>query len=199
MKATTTCMVLLVLGVACTWGCRKPSNPAGPPLTQSGYFPNTIGSSWVYEVYDSVAARRYDKTLRITDTLRLNGIQVSVWTICDSVRCDSMFISVRQDTVWRFFSRTDSSGEVFYVLPLVVGRTWSRPWGWDSVVSLETISVRGRVYNAYQVHGVWHEFNIYKQERRWFVPFVGMVQRQYRCFGFCYDNEMWELKEYSLP
>lgn len=199
MKVATTWMMLLVVGVACTWSCRKTTSPVGPPFTASGYFPNIVGSFWVYEVYDSVSPRRYDKTLRITDTLRLNGMPVSVWTICDSVRCDSMFISVRQDTVWRFFSRADSSGEVLYVLPLVVGRTWSRRWGRDSVVSFETISVRGRVYNAYQVHGVWGGFNVYEQERRWFVPFVGMVQRQYRCFGFCNDNEMWELKQYSLP
>jgi hypothetical protein len=191
-----------VLAVVFSCSCRKSAGPTGPPMVGEGYFPSTIGIYWVYEVFDSVAMRRYDRVVRIADTVHRETVPVYVWTLCDSMRCDTTFIRIERDTVWKysFYSEPPRySREVYYVLPLVVGATWPVSFGRDSVVSLETISVRDQVYRAYQVYGVRRRFNVYESEHRWFVPYLGMVKRQYRCQGFCDNNEVWELKDYGIP
>lgn len=188
------------LTVVFTWSCRRVSNPVGPPSIGSGYFPNTIGSYWVYEVFDSIAMRRYTKDVRIADTVRLNDVLVQVWARCDTAKCDTLFLWVDRDTVWRYFLNGGYDREIMYVLPLVVGQIWPRRFGGrDTVSTLETMIVQGQLLNAYRVDGVWGGFNVRESEGRWFVPYVGLVKRYYRCVGFCDDNETWELKHYVIP
>lgn len=67
-------------------GCGdKTTSPAGG----AAYFPENIGSTWVYSVYDSLSEHSYDMTVSVIDTTTLRDLPVKVWVYDGDGRIDT--------------------------------------------------------------------------------------------------------------
>jgi len=97
-------VLIFAAGMLLTLGCKEASNPVGPPLIDRDYFPNSIGTRWVYQVYDSVADRQYDRVVAVVDTLRvLPTILATLWISHEVGGTDTAryHLTIIGDTVYR--------------------------------------------------------------------------------------------------
>jgi len=184
--------------------CSDKSTRTPPP---GDYFPNEVGSVWVYSVYDSLTERSYDMTVSIADTATLVGdTPVTLWVFAGDGNIDTMYVFVSGDTM-TFHAPSSMTISRMYVFPLSVGKEWNcgQSCIWEySVEQRGTIDVPARPFaNAYDIRGESGGFNCYGLNSEWFVPHVGPVWI-YR-YSFCtlyYPlvdiNEIWELKSYNI-
>jgi hypothetical protein len=194
---------ILLVTIALSVGCRKASGPIGPPVVDTDYFPNSVGTRWVYQVDDSAAVRQYDLVIEIVDSIRIDSMNFAkLWLIYEPGGVDTVkrYFAVVHDTVREYFYSAVWWYEAKYVLPLTVGSGWPNPCGGTVVVSREDIIVEaGSFLNTYVVHRRYGCLNLYEVERNWVYPNVGVVKSHYKCGGFCYDNKVLSLKEYNIP
>lgn len=198
-----TIMLIVISVLVAIFGCGDKSTSTLPPID---YFPNNIGSVWIYSVYDSLTERSYDMTVSIADTATLWDMPVTLWVFESDGNFDTMYVFVEDDTVT--FQAVRSQGLAKrYVFPLSVGNEWDcgETCFWDySVDQKGAIDVPARTFaNAYHIDGNSYMPNAFGYRSEWYVPYIGMV-RIYR-YSFCTvyspmvdPNEIWELKSYQL-
>ncbi len=195
-------LILIAISIV-LFSCGDKSTGTSP---SNDYFPNEVGSVWVYAVYDSLTEQSYDMTISIADTATLWDMPVTLWVFAGDENTDTMYVSVEDDTVTFHAVRSQGLAKR-YVFPLSVGNEWDcgQSCAWDySVDQKGAIDVPARRFaNAYDIRGRSGGFNCYGTHSEWFVPHVGPVWI-YR-HSFCTIgwpmvdlNEIWELKSYQL-
>lgn len=190
----STLMIFAVMATGCG---KKASNPVAP----APYFPDKIGSVWVYSVYDSLTESSYNLTVSVVDSTSINDRPATLWTFEGNGEVDSLYLTASGDTVM-FFGHHGTYLEKEYVLPLTVGKEYgpnSRHYLVDKTGSVNVPA--GRFANSYHIAGDFFNPNDHRTSGEWFVPGVGRVW-EYR-HGFCtvcspmlYLNEVWELVGY---
>jgi hypothetical protein len=196
-------LVIICAAVAIT-AC---DDKATGPERSGHYFPNDVGSVWIYSVYDSLTQASYDMTVSIVDTVTMADTPVTVWVYEDGGDADTLFVSVAGDTVtFHNSDRTYLTG--MYVFPLSVGEEWNcgQSCAWEYIVEERgDVDVpAGRFSNAYKIRGRLGGFNYYGRNSEWFAPHIGAV-RVYRysictvCSPMIDVNETWKLISYNFP
>lgn len=177
----------------------------GHPGSRLADFPNTVGTNWVYAIYDSV--RQQADTVDITIIgSRFDPFGTTITTLWFQSSAYSGLGSVGyyKDTVRLYggwgFGRT-------FVFPLVVGKSWGFDFrrGWDSVrvVSLDSITVPAGQFSkclfllgrSYQVGPVATYYT-----KTWFVPKIGII-KMYTYGGSAGPREtsvVWSLLRYHI-
>lgn len=195
-------LILIAISIV-LFSCGDKSTGTSP---SNDYFPNEVGSVWVYAVYDSLTEQSYDMTISIADTATLWDTPMTLWVFAGDGDIDTMYVSVEDDTVTFHAIRSQGLAKM-YVFPLSVGVEWDcgQSCAWDySVDEKGAITVFARRFaSAYNIRGEFFGFNSYGRNSEWYVPYIGMV-RIYR-YSFCTvcspmvdTNEIWELKSYQL-
>lgn len=195
-------LILIAISIV-LFSCGDKSTGTSP---SNDYFPNEVGSVWVYAVYDSLMEQSYDMTVSIADSGTVNEIAATLWVFSGNGEIDTQYVVVSGDTV-TFFPGDHSTFLKMYVFPLSLGNSWncgeSCIWNY-AVDRIEPIEVpAGAFANAYHIDGDFFNPNVRGINSEWMVPGVGAV-RIYR-YSFCTvcspmvdTNEIWELKSYRL-
>lgn len=194
-------LILVATGLS---GC---SDKTTGPARVAAYFPEKIGSTWIYSVHDSLSDRSYDMTVSVIDTTTLRDLPVSVWVYDGDGRIDTQYVYNSGDTVM-VYSENGWGFDKMYVFPVDVGTGWNcgescaRDYVVDRKGSIQTPA--RRFANAYHINGHFSMPNTMENSKEWFVPGVGSVW--FFRFGMCtvcspmiYVNEIWELRNYHLP
>jgi len=133
----------MLLSILVALGCGNDDNPGAPPNVSSQYFPNRIGTQWVYAVYDSVRDVADTITVKIVDTVTIAAIDrvASIWTFEPSGRWEDQWLGNSYDTLWIVGPESFNPGSDIdtvsiyfwpdpptmyrmYVLPLAVDGCW---------------------------------------------------------------------------
>jgi hypothetical protein len=165
-------------------------------------FPNSIGSSWEYFLYDSLTDRIDTVSVAITDTTTLpNDEQSTIWIYTYSDKTDTTYVSISGDTVKLYYDVNALWNYRSYIFPLEVGNTWIGGNG-DStiVVTSSAISVTaGEFQNGFLIETNLAGFNRWGTISSWFVPHIGPVRMHRKEFALGpFKNETWELLDYTL-
>lgn len=172
-------------------------------LTNPGYFPNEVGTRWIYDRFDSLAMER--TTLRVEivrDSVWKDGSIYKMWVFDKSNLYDTLYVRSTADSVL-FYRYLEGSPEEVMLIPLSVGQSWVHPvWVRDStrVIAKDLIKVQGINYpDAYRIHRRLFAFNDYRTDDRWFVPHVGIVKLEnwHYLFGWI-SKENWFLQDLKL-
>lgn len=186
-------VILPLLLVSCDERTREPTEAA----EQS--FPNSVGSQWVYTVYDSITGSIDTAQVDIVRTVDIgNGVQAAVWkyTLSDAVWYRYMRTADRRVLEYRDTNR--ASGNTLYLFPLEVGTKWVSNPSWSDtsiVVMRDTLSFPARVFeNAVFVKRGWNTPGSSGRTDTWFVPKVGIVRLSlWSATAADTTCELWEL------
>jgi hypothetical protein len=178
--------ICLLTGICCLAimfaACSSATDPSSRP-----YFPNTIGTTWIYEVDDSLAGSTDTVTVTVIGSAMIDSsTRAMLWQYRYPSRTDTETVWSSGDTIRmaRFINGRVGWGSLFLssgeiILPLATGKGWSLFSGTDSVAEQGTISVPAGIYsNGYHLEGWWYMTNEGGHNRTWFVPYVGIVSME---------------------
>lgn len=147
-------------------------------------YPNQVGDSWLYLLYNS-GTYSYDR-LRITNTgttKLANGLPVSKLMVEYPTVTDTNFIYVTKDTIRLYETRAKNSCLEGYVLPLSKGKTWS---GFNNAMSSDKTTVIKEITIEVFPHMFYKGYEMYRQGWIfeggysyifWYVPGIGVVKK----------------------
>jgi hypothetical protein len=162
-------------------------------------FPNSVGSQWVYAVFDSMANSWDTVRVDIISTVDIGfGDRASVWRY------------TRSDAVWHRYMRTAgrrvleyhnpdrTAASTLYIFPLQVGNRWiSNPTWHDTsfVTMIDTVPSLSRVFeNAFFIERKWQASGSSGRADTWFVPRIGIVKLNlWATTSMDTTRELWEL------
>ncbi len=195
---------------------KPPVNPVNPPHatpTASEYFPNSVGDSWEYYVYDSSQFNgipEYTVTVKITNIQKLvDGKDAAVWQYQYPWGIDTNYVRLTGDTV-KIFSLAYSSTIGYlqfpgrkFLLPFKDGQQWYGDLYGVSTYNVTAMPiVKTNFYefdSSFRIYNQYAGPNIEYEDEFWFRPNIGMVQIHYHEYnlGPIY-RVLWQLKKYSL-
>ena len=162
------------------------------------YFPNTIGTSWTYAIFDSIGQRADTAIVTVAgQTIHPYFGPVTALRTAYKNRTDSQYVRISGDTM-TIYEENDARS---YVFPLSVGQRWT---GWflidTSIVTQRgTISVpMGSFQNGFKVESTVRGYNIFFRKSVWLVPQVGIVDVRLTVVGIGYETTTWKLLTYHV-
>lgn len=175
----------------------------GPLKFRLSQFPNKIGTSWTYEVYDSIARVLDTVVVHIVGlTVLPNNKVATLWQITSRSGVDTQYVFTSGDTL----RMSDDPSALFirttYVFPLQEGKGWRGGFPSDTVTVMSRGSVTvpvGRFDNAFELEERWGFLNDYGRVSSWLVPNVGLVRMHVQMMGFSFGNSVWELTSFAIP
>jgi len=183
-------------------GCESTTSSV-PNITYSKeYFPNKPGDQWVYNVYDSVLNTQEIVTVRVIGTKELPDKNVAkVWLFEYPDVTDTSYVVTLKDTIL-FYAPDLISIDHVYLTPLRVGSTWTGGWTNDQYAVQTSGSVivnTMRFDSAYEIKETAHSLNFFRKKDEWFVPGLGMVERNWYEYNLSPpENKVWKLKSSNL-
>jgi hypothetical protein len=172
------------------------------------YFPNTVGSMWHYNVYDSKGAPIDKLIVRITEhnSDRISS-EIKCWNYSyklNTVRNYKKYIELRGNKVIEYDEADGQNGHLMYDLPLTVGKSWFIGRTDDAlykdsayVLANKTFSYYGNVFTSYQIGIPYYGIkDITTKEIRYFVPNIGLVAFYYA--ENTLNEEKYELYNYKI-
>jgi hypothetical protein len=178
----------------------------------TNYFPNSVGSKWIYSVMDSIRSLMDTVMVEIVGSKILPGnIPVTVWHFScayGSGACldDTLYVRTNGDSVITFlynhqFYGTD--GRASYIFPLVVGYGWEINYDSSLVLEENPTSINaGEFSTAFKIHrSNSRPPNYLLLADSWFVQNVGLVKMdlvEWDTWWFRHRIEHWELIWYHL-
>lgn len=175
----------------------------GKQVIHAGNFPMSLGSTWKYAVYDSIAHTADTVVVSIIDSTALSdGTTAAVWKYAYRRSVDSQYVTRAGDSIMVYRSPDVRSLSMILALPLEVGREWiTSPPGTMKIVAKEKVHPpAGSFANALRVEQ--HPFigNFYGGTTYWFVPDVGLVRMHRSWMDTMADNSVntvWELLSFE--
>lgn len=176
----------------------------------SEYFPNKIGNSWQYSVYDSSLQKQYNVTVTITGINKLvDGYDAYIWQYKYPDYADTNYVRLDVDTIKVYDkSRIETiRGLQFplntYVLPFKDGQRWDgKLLAVDSshVTAIDSISTSSETFiNGFNIYHYYLGPNIEYIDNYGFIPNIGMVKMYFNHYNFAPRNkQLWQLKKYIL-
>jgi hypothetical protein len=184
-----------------------------PKTITSNYFPNTVGDSWEYEVYDSSAFNgipEYTVKVNITSTVKLiDGINANVWQYEYPWGNDTNYVRIIGDTVKTFsltYSKTIEDLQfprTIFLLPFKDENRWNGGlYGIDTfhVSSEGIIKTNFFIFDScFKIYNHYLGPNLENKYEYWFRPNIGMIQIHFNKYslGPTY-RVLFQLKKYSL-
>jgi hypothetical protein len=216
--------VVVAVAAMATMQCSK--RPTEPEPKRPPYFPNTVGSQWVYEVHrarveqDTLWQYRDTVTVTITDTARMydTGMAASVWEYAPKYWgvTEGLYFTTMYGTVGvspfdsayelvNLYLATDSDIPYLrFQLPLEVGGTWpSDIWdcgrgGPPKVMADTTIDTpAGSFENCYEVFRSCSDWHGAVHLRDWVKPSIGVV-RSVHFDSHSNKTNVWTLLDYKI-
>ena len=174
-----------------------------PPRPTPEDFPSTIGSQWVYSIYDSLGNSKDTAVVTIIGRFNYPSYRyVSKIQIKYRDHTDTTAVGYAHDTVISGWGNY-----MWYIFPLVVGNSW----GYDYKLERDTTTViaktsaivlAGYFRNVYLVREKYFQVGpvAYHTSTAWFVPRVGIIKLSKSNYGGSnYDKVFsWELISYHI-
>jgi hypothetical protein len=159
-----------------------------PPVLSVGSFPNTIGSLWIYQVYDGYNNLIDTVEVKIFANASPTKLQTAaVWAYNyyhDPSKNYNKFISVKDNLAIQYTSFDDSVGIKLFQFPLSLGSSWYVGHSWDSTFHADTakvIEITNQKFNniTYTVYKIKRMFQVnaglYTTEYIEFIPDLGIL------------------------
>jgi hypothetical protein len=187
---------------SCTEGTVNPyltDNEQGRSLIDSGFYPNTVGSYWKYELSD-MYGNPYDTAavVLLSKEILNNGSQILNYVYVDSYKSYQLSEELKTNDVQRYNPFTHMTCLETMKIPLSVGLKWQSTCSrWDlnlneSLVPYETVveSLDSIIINNYSFAAYKIVVNLidstympngipYAKETQYFVPYVGFIKGTY--------------------
>lgn len=164
-------------------------------------FPNMIGNSWKYSVYDSLANELDTVNVNISgEKILPNSVVSKIWTYSGGNFTDTNYVAFYGDTL-KVFKKDDLDYPTEQIVfPLIIGKVWNFNGDTNRVKSIETVNVgAGNFNNAYHIFKKSIGLNFQLVEDLWVVPGVGIVKKNRNEFSLGpVENSHWELLDYGL-
>jgi len=200
----TTLKILLLSGLIglTALGCGQNNTVSPNPLPSDSLsakeaFPNRIGDSWTYSVFDSIKKTTQTVVMKIVgDSLFKNGKTYKIWQY-DLSGKKAYYVNITADTVQIISPLIYKA----YVFPLFFNKAWTGPApGKCKITKIETLNVpAGTFKNCYVIHREVAVTNYFLDEYVWFKPHVGVIKRQaYERDLGAQTNRVWKLMSYHL-
>ena len=205
------CIVLIILFS----NCSKSINPI-KNVASNSYFPNTVGSYWIYDVYDSSnphyppRPKQYSVTIKVLGTkTMIDGKQASMWQYEYPWEIDTNYIRIEGDTVKTFDKDYSSSISDFDYPRQIFILPFKDQTGWNGkLIGIDTFIV-AKCYNistsyisydtCYNIYHYNYELpDLVYYDNYWFKPNIGFVKIYYKDWFAPYYKSVWNLKEYKL-
>ena len=162
------------------------------------YFPNTIGTSWTYAIFDSLGRQADTAVVTVAgQTIHAHYGPVTAWRTTYRNRTDSQYVRISGDTM-TIYEDNDARS---YIFPLSVGQQWSGLF----LVDTSTVTQRGNIcvpagtfQNGFKVESTVRGFNIRYRKSVWLVPRVGIVDIQVTFVGIGLETTTWTLLTYHV-
>lgn len=124
-------LILFLITIA-VYACKDSStnNSASSEFTVD-QFPLTVGSTWMYDVYDSVAMKRDTLNVRIAGNTKLSdSTPATIWEYKYTQRTDTLYVTHATNTVFFYpSSSTTYTGKPLpqyeLIFPFVSGNHWT--------------------------------------------------------------------------
>ena len=192
--------------------CACYENTVGPQ-PQPDPFPNTAGSWWRYEVFDSLTMTTDTALVTVLDsTVIQNGDSFTVWSVVFSDRSGPSFTRIANDTITVTLSASlfyGSRNEQF-VRPLTLGSKWNGILELNDsseVISIGDLVTRAGMFsNVVEISRKWNDgFEGNGARNMTFIaPNVGIVRQVEIVYvnpgsgPFTTVHALWELLEYDI-
>lgn len=198
-KLVNTILIFAIMGM---FSCEKYTIIQGEE-----YFPNTIGSLWIYKVTDSLQNKTYELEVRIVKDTLINDLHYKKWTYSCNDYVKSKYVLVENDSIFINVLATDSNLYIsdILILPFEKGSNWEFPvyGSFDSHYEVEDVKDMKILNRDFENVSVIRKnaggMNEYITNRFYMKPKLGMVKFETRqILWTVYQNEVWELKRCDL-
>jgi len=174
------------------------------------YFPNSVGSKWIYKVRDSLNQNDINVTVEIVGTTVLPGNDpVTIWHLsCSqlSTACidDTVYVRIVGDTVitFSFWRNTLWEAGASYVFPLELGNGWNINFESTLVADKDSIVISaGKFDEAFRLYRerFWGLLTYSFNSNIWYVHNIGIIKMDLAEYLIAPTRlEKWELIWYHL-
>ena len=169
------------------------------------YFPNDVGTEWIYEVHDVITGTYDTVTVLIVAEDVWQSLDVTVWEYWWRNRVDTQYVATQLNTL-SFYNKGSTLPVAKYVIPLVDGAMWAYQhcYGMATTVVdfVDTCPPQAGDYKhcfEYYTHVVNYAFDDNSYYSGWLAPNVGLVFG-WRSEEFNYSiisKDIWVLIEYK--
>ena len=204
------CIGLITLFSNCSKSINQTKNVAS-----NSYFPNTVGSYWIYDVYDSSMAlnhptypRNYEVKVSIKGIRKMvDSIEAVIWEYKYPWSTDTFYFRQIGDSVniYQEYATIDKLPypDITFIQPFKDGKGWN---GKLFLIDTSTVSNSYNLFNGYLNFDTCFEIYRYNWEVQtlvlhdyyWFKPNIGFVKIYYNDWLAPYYKAVWNLKEYYL-
>lgn len=167
------------------------------------YYPNTVGSLWIYKVTDSLQNKTYELEVRIVKDTLVNDLHYKKWTYSCNEYVKSKYVLVENDSIFINVLATDSNLYIsdILIMPFEKGSIWGFPvyGSFDSQYEVEDVKdmkILNRDFTGVSlIRKNAGSPNNYITNRFYLKPNLGMVKFEAReILWSTIQNEVWELK-----
>lgn len=162
----------------------------------STYFPNEIGDTWIYDVFDSTRQSQYYVTVNISGNSIVNGKPAKIWTFKYPYEIDTCYVVTFDSTVI-VYNRDKYSVADNYKVPIKTNNIWLGSWIYDNykVTNSDYVNLPDkRKLIGYRILERGTSPNYLRLKDEWFVPYLGKVNFfRYEYHNGPANNKIWRL------
>jgi len=171
-------IIFITISVIAIYFLSCSNNEVGPSNTLSIQIPLSVGSTWTYAIYDSVAHNADTVKVTVHDKISSTFSGYTYLLLYHySKHIDSLYAVVSMDTLY-YYTTTDIVNPLMkFVFPLKEEQGW-HALGYSISVRKENIVVPADTFK--NCYAVYQQPNIGNQSggiTYWIVPGVGMVEK----------------------
>lgn len=171
-------------------------------IDKTDYFPNTIGSYWKYERFDSLTNTLDTLTVSITGDTLISDEAYKIWIYKYHDRLEKKYVLQRNDSIIIYKIPIERMDQL-YIVPFDIGHGWINPdYHVDTsyVSKIESILIDEHTYqNVALIERSAFGPNEYLTEKIWIKPQVGLLKLEINHFILGpYKNETWKLIEKDI-
>jgi hypothetical protein len=171
------------------------------------YFPNTVGSLWIYKVTDHLHNKTYELEVRIVKDTLISNLYYKKWTYSCNDYTKSKYVIIADDSVR--FNQIYNDQHLYLTdvlaLPYEVGNSWENPYVGCypfhyEVEEKKDLDLNNRNFtDVYVVRKSGGCPNDYITERLYVKPNVGLVKFEASEILWTeIQNDVWELERCDL-
>lgn len=194
MKTIKTIVFFIGLILTSMFGCTRQI----PAKIEPEYFPNQIGDSWSYSVYDSVSNQSEALNIYIINGTTNYSVVTTTWLLKYKNFNDTLTVSNNNGSIT---FQPKNSVKRTYLTPFSVNQTWNESYFSTSsskVIAKENVTVEaGDFTDVYVIERNIFSLNYHLYEKVYFKPEVGIIKI------YSKENNLgpiqiktWELKTY---
>jgi len=191
---------LLFYFILCLTSCSK-GNANNEQIQD---FPDAIGNSWTYNVFDSIKHISDTEFVKIIGTTTLNnGMNSKIIRTINYFSADTTFtyLETSGNRAIFYLNKDAKDYNKVYQFPLKENTYWfgENLLDTNKVISKENIIVPAGSFIAYKIHRSYTVTNVGINETEWYTPKIGMIKRDYyeRNIGFTI-KKTYELVYYKI-